>query len=69
MSSNLQELDDLLGTLDPTMPYPGADAEGQRGRAGSPKQPTLPHGWLDSRELPEMDRADVTAAEEHHSGG
>ncbi len=69
MSSSLQELDDLLGTLDPDMPYPGRDAEGQRGRAGSPKQPTLPYGWLDSRELPEMDRAEITAAEEHHSGG
>jgi len=69
MSSSLQELDDLLGTLDPDMPYPGKDAEGQRGRAGSPKQPTLPYGWLDSRSLPEMDRAEVTAAEAHHSGG
>ena len=69
MSSSLQELDDHLGTLDPEQPYPGADAEGQRGRAGSPKQPTLPYGWLDSRSLPEMDRAEITAAEEHHSGG
>jgi len=69
MSSSLQELDDLLATLDPDMPYPGVDAEGQRGRAGAPKKPTLPYGWLDSRELPELDRADLTAAEEHHSGG
>jgi nifR3 family TIM-barrel protein len=69
MSSSLQELDDLLGTLDADEPYPGKDAEGQRGRAGAPKQPTLPYGWLDSRSLPEMDRAEITAAEEHHSGG
>ena len=69
MSSSLQQLDDLLATLDGDMPYPGKDAEGQRGRAGSPKQPTLPYGWLDSRSLPEMDRAEVTAAEAHHSGG
>jgi nifR3 family TIM-barrel protein len=69
MSSSLQELDDLLGTLDADQPYPGKDAEGQRGRAGSPKQPTLPYGWLDSRSLPELDRAEITAAEEHHSGG
>jgi nifR3 family TIM-barrel protein len=69
MSSSLQELDDHLGTLDPEQPYPGADAEGQRGRAGSPKQPTLPYGWLDSRSLAETDRADVSAAEAHHSGG
>jgi len=69
MSSSLQQLDDLLGTLDADEPYPGADAEGQRGRAGSPKQPTLPYGWLDSRELPESHRAEITASEEHHSGG
>ena len=69
MSSSLQELDDLLATLDADQPYPGKDAEGQRGRAGAPKKPTLPYGWLDSRELPELDRADLTAAEEHHSGG
>ena len=69
MSSSLQELDDLLGTLDADQPYPGKDAEGQRGRAGAPKKPTLPQGWLDSRDIPESDRADLTAAEEHHSGG
>jgi len=69
MSSSLQELDDLLATLDADQPYPGKDAEGQRGRAGAPKKPTLPYGWLDSQSLPEYDRADLTAAEEHHSGG
>ena len=69
MSSSLQELDDLLGTLDDNQPYPGKDAEGQRGRAGSPKRPTLPFGWLDSRELADAGRADLTAAEEHNSGG
>ena len=69
MSSSLQEIDDLLGTLDADQPYPGKDAEGQRGRAGAPKKPTLPYGWLDSRDIPETDRADLTAAEEHHSGG
>ncbi|MGV8884926.1 MAG: tRNA dihydrouridine synthase DusB [Microbacteriaceae bacterium] len=69
MSSSLQELDDLLGTLDADQPYPGKDAEGQRGRAGSPKKPTLPYGWLDSREVTESHRAELTAAEEHHSGG
>lgn len=68
-SSSLDEIDELLGTLDPTQPYPGADAEGQRGRAGSPKQPTLPYGWLDSRELNATHRAEVAEAELHHSGG
>lgn len=47
----LAEMDDLLGLLDHSAPYPGADAEGQRGRAGRPKRTALPQGWLDSREL------------------
>jgi nifR3 family TIM-barrel protein len=65
----LNQLDDLLATLDWTQPYPGADAEGQRGRAGTPKNPSLPDKWLDSRELQETHRAELTEAELSHSGG
>jgi len=68
-SSSLDEIDAILTRLDMDQPYPGADAEGQRGRAGTPKQPTLPYGWLDSRELNETHRAEVAEAELHHSGG
>ena len=68
-SSSLAEIDEILTRLDPDQPYPGADAEGQRGRAGTPKRPTLPYGWLDSRELNETHRAEVAEAELHHSGG
>ena len=68
-SSSLHEIDEILTRLDMDQPYPGADAEGQRGRAGTPKQPTLPYGWLDSRELNETHRAEVAEAELHHSGG
>ena len=66
---DLAELDELLAKLDWDAPYPGADAEGQRGRAGTPKSPSLPQGWLDSRELQETHRAELTSAELHHSGG
>ena len=69
MSSSLQEIDDLLAGLDADQPYPGADAEGQRGRAGTPKVPSLPERWLDSRETPAGMRAEVADAEAHHSGG
>jgi nifR3 family TIM-barrel protein len=65
----LDELDELLAQLDWEQPYPGPDAEGQRGRAGTPKNPSLPQGWLDSRELQETHRADLTEAELSHSGG
>src|SRR3954471_1057210 len=60
---DLAQLDELLGQLDWEQPYPGADAEGQRGRAGTPKSPSLPQGWLDSRELQESHRAELTEAE------
>jgi nifR3 family TIM-barrel protein len=66
---NLAQLDELLGTLDWSQPYPGADAEGQRGRAGTPKNPSLPDRWLDSRELQETHRAELTEAELSTSGG
>jgi putative TIM-barrel protein, nifR3 family len=69
MSGSLQELDDLLGTLEHDQPYPGDAAEGQRGRAGTPKTPSLPDRWLDSREIAEGMRAEVAAAELHNSGG
>ena len=36
---SLAQLDDLLGTLDWSMPYPGEGAEGPRGRAGTPEEP------------------------------
>ena len=65
----LQQIDDLLGRLDWSQHYPGADAEGQRGRAGTPKNPSLPDKWLDSRELQETDRAELTEAELNVSGG
>ncbi|CAN5353394.1 tRNA dihydrouridine synthase DusB [soil metagenome] len=66
---DLAQLDELLAQLDGDQPYPGADAEGQRGRAGTPKNPTLPQGWLDSRELQETHRAELTEAELNTSGG
>jgi len=69
MVQTLAQLDDLLGTLDWDQPYPGADAEGQRGRAGTPKRPSLPANWLDSRELQETHRAELTEAELNTSGG
>ena len=65
----LEQMDELLAQLDGNQPYPGADAEGQRGRAGTPKNPSLPQGWLDSRELQETHRAELTEAELSTSGG
>ncbi|UWF76653.1 MULTISPECIES: tRNA dihydrouridine synthase DusB [Microbacterium] len=66
--STLQEIDDLLGTLGDA-PYPGAAAEGQRGRAGSPKRTALPDGWLDSREVAGETCDMMRGAEVENSGG
>ena len=68
-SSSLQEIDDLLGTMDRDAPYPGEAAEGPRGRAGSPKRPVLPEGWLTSRSTGVDERCEVAGAELFNSGG
>ncbi|MDR2293646.1 MAG: tRNA dihydrouridine synthase DusB [Microbacterium sp.] len=68
-ASSLQEIDDLLGTLDLDAPYPGAGAEGQRGRAGTPKRTVLPDGWLDSHDIAADHRNNLTEGEADTSGG
>ncbi len=67
--SSLAEIDDLLSELDLDAPYPGAAAEGQRGRAGSPKRTALPEGWLSSRDLGAEASCALADAELDHSGG
>ena len=47
----LAELRAILDALDLDAPYPGAAAEGARGRQGTPKSPACPEGWLDSRDI------------------
>ncbi|MBC7441130.1 MAG: tRNA dihydrouridine synthase DusB [Ramlibacter sp.] len=66
---SLAQLDDLLGTLDGEQEYPGAGAEGPRGRAGSPKKTALPEHWLDSQEIEGAERANLTEGEGDTSGG
>jgi len=67
--SSLAEIDELLATLDRDFPYPGEAAEGQRGRAGTPKRPSLPEHWLDSHELQGDERVQLTEGEGDTSGG
>ncbi|MDQ4502785.1 tRNA dihydrouridine synthase DusB [Sinomonas sp. ASV322] len=65
----LAVLRELLGELDAAATYPGADAEGPRGRAGTPKRPALPHRWLESRAMDADQTRDIAAAELDVSGG
>ncbi|GAA4285335.1 tRNA dihydrouridine synthase DusB [Brevibacterium daeguense] len=69
MVSSLAELRELLAGLDRAQPYPGADAEGSRGRTTRPKKPHLPEGWLDSRYMEDSRKAELALAELDVSGG
>lgn len=68
-ADSLARIDELLATLDAAAPYPGAAAEGPRGRAGTPKRPSLPDGWLRSRSLTATQRGGLTEGEGDTSGG
>ena len=69
----LAELDAGLERMRSRLPeivdYPGDIVEGPRGRAGSPKTPRLPDGWLDSPVLDEAHREMLSQAESDVSGG
>ena len=64
----LDELTAMVAELGDA-PYPGAGAEGSRGRTTGTQQVALPHGWLDSRELTGDGLAVVRGAELSVSGG
>jgi nifR3 family TIM-barrel protein len=68
-AQSLAHIDELLGQLDRDAPYPGADAEGQRGRAGRPKRPALPDKWLESRDVAAETGEMLRGAEIENSGG
>lgn len=54
MVSSLAELDDLLGKLDHSAPYPEAALGRPRGRTSSPGKVYLPDGWLEDRDAEEV---------------
>ncbi|RJF44903.1 tRNA dihydrouridine synthase DusB [Actinomyces sp. 2119] len=62
-------LEDMRSRLPASVPYPGAAAEGPRGRAGSPRTPHLPQGWLDSPTLDKAQQRMLAEAESDASGG
>ena len=66
---SLAHLDELLGRLDGDVPYAAEGIEGQRGRAGSPRRPALPDGWLDSPELTPAQREALIEDESDTRGG
>ena len=65
----LEVLRGLLDQLDMSGSYPGVDAEGPRGRAGTPKRTALPAGWLENRTVSNTQEAELAGAELDVSGG
>jgi nifR3 family TIM-barrel protein len=61
---SLDELDELLAQLDHDQPFP-LEADGPRGRQGSPGRVVLPEHWLDDPDDPAV----PFGAELDHSGG
>jgi nifR3 family TIM-barrel protein len=66
---SLQHARELLAELDPSVGFPGEEAEGPRGRLGSVKSCALPENWLASRQLSDEHRASLNLAELSVSGG
>jgi hypothetical protein len=64
MIDGLESLDALLARLEHDQPFP-PDADGPRGRQGSPGHVTLPEGWLDDPE----DATVPAGADVMNSGG
>lgn len=65
----LVQLRALLDSLPLEAPYPGADAEGARGRQGSPKKPHVPEGWLATQDITPDIEVRLREAELSISGG
>jgi nifR3 family TIM-barrel protein len=66
---SLEQMAGLLAGLDLEQPYPGAPAEGARGRTAGTKRVALPEGWLDDRALAGRALDVVRQAELSVSGG
>jgi nifR3 family TIM-barrel protein len=66
---SLAGFDALVEGLDADQPYPGAPAEGPRGRTNAARGVALPEGWLESRELDGVGAESLRAAELSVSGG
>lgn len=67
--STLAELDSLLAQIDADQPFNAEVGAGPRGRTSGGRTPTLPEGWLDSRDLREDQVCVLAEAELSVSGG
>ena len=66
---SLAELDALLAQINPEQDFNSEVGTGPRGRTSGERRPALPDGWLESCDLTESDRLNVSVAEFSTSGG
>jgi nifR3 family TIM-barrel protein len=67
--ASLAELDSLLANINPDQDFNEEVGTGPRGRTSGERRPALPEGWLETCELTETDRVNVSVAEFSVSGG
>lgn len=67
--TSLAELDSLLAQINPDQDFNDEVGTGPRGRTSGERRPALPDGWLETCDLTESDRANVSIAEFSTSGG
>ncbi len=66
---SLAELDSLLAQINPEQDFNSEVGTGPRGRTSGERRPALPDGWLESCDLTDSDRLNVSVAEFSTSGG
>ena len=69
MVESLDNLDYLLAKLDTNQAFPEIIVDKPRGRVGSQKKVSLPHNWLNSRNIEKNEVKDLREAESLVSGG
>jgi nifR3 family TIM-barrel protein len=67
--TSLAELDSLIAQINPDQDFNEEVGTGPRGRTSGERRPALPDGWLETCELTESDRVNVSVAEFSVSGG
>jgi hypothetical protein len=67
--TSLFELDALLAQINPDQDFNSDVGTGPRGRTSGERRPALPDGWLETCDLTESDRVNVSVAEFSVSGG
>jgi hypothetical protein len=67
--TSLADLDSLLMQINPDQNFNEGVGTGPRGRTSGERRPALPDGWLDTCELTDADRVNVSVAEFSVSGG